>query len=212
MKIDFDNNDVFQTTEEIANAITHGLGAALSICAIVLLIIFSHGNPVKLVSTIIYSTTLFILYISSTLYHSITHKKTKYVFEIFDHASIYLLIAGTYTPFSLITLKGTLGWVIFSVVWILAILGIIYKIFFVKKFVIFSTLLYIAMGWLIIFALKPLSQNLNSKGMIFLFAGGILYTLGTIFYIWRKLPYHHAIWHIFVLGGSILHFFAILSI
>lgn len=209
---DFENKENFKIGEEIANAITHGVGALLSIAAIVLLIIFTYKIPLKLVSTVIYSSTLFLLYLSSTLYHSITNKKAKNLFEIFDHASIYLLIAGTYTPFSLMVLGGKIGWFIFFTIWILAILGIIYKIFFVKKFVVFSTILYIAMGWLVVFVLKPLSQNLDKLGMFFLFLGGIFYTVGTIFYIWRKIPYHHAIWHIFVLTGSIFHFFAILSI
>jgi len=209
---DFENKEEFKKGEEIANAITHGIGALLSISAIVLLVIFSHKNPSKLISTTIYSSTLFILYLSSTLYHSMTNKKAKNLFEIFDHASIFLLIAGTYTPFALTVLKGKIGWLIFSIVWILAILGIIFKVFFVKKFVIFSTLLYIAMGWLVIFVLKPLSIKLNHFGMLFLFIGGIFYTAGTIFYIWRKIPYHHAFWHIFVLAGSIFHFFAIILI
>ncbi|MBO8139350.1 MAG: hemolysin III family protein [Thermosipho sp. (in: Bacteria)] len=209
---DIENKETFKKGEEIANAITHGIGVLLSISAIVLLIIFTYKIPLKLISTVIYSSTLFLLYLSSTLYHSITNKKAKNLFEIFDHASIYLLIAGTYTPFALIVLNGKLGWFIFFIIWTLAVLGIIYKIFFVKKFVVFSTLLYIAMGWLVIFVLKPLSQNLDRLGMLFLFVGGILYTAGTVFYLWRKIPYHHAFWHVFVLAGSIFHFFAILSI
>lgn len=208
---DLENVEKFSIREEIANAVIHGIGALLSIVALVLLVVFSAINkqPWSIFSSIIYGSSLIILYSASTLYHSFQNKKVKELFEIFDHSAIYILIAGTYTPFALITLNGRLGWIIFSVVWILAAIGILFKIFFVKKFMILSTLLYIAMGWLVVFAMGPLVENLDFWGLFWLVIGGILYTLGTIFYIWRKIPYHHAIWHLIVLAGSICHFFSV---
>ncbi|QTA38452.1 hemolysin III family protein [Thermosipho ferrireducens] len=210
-KFDLKNEEKYSPKEEIVNAITHGIGALLSLVAIVLLVVFSsiEGNVWKIVSTSIYGFSLFVLYLFSTLYHSITHKKVKNIFEIFDHASIFILIAGTYTPFTLVTLRGTIGWILFGIVWTLAILGIVFKVFFVKQLRITSTLLYILMGWLVVFAMKPLVSNLPEKGVYWLVIGGIFYTIGTIFYIWRKIPYHHAIWHVIVLLGSISHFFAV---
>jgi hemolysin III len=208
---DLDNIEKYSIGEEIANAVIHGIGALLSIAALVLLIVFSAINkePWSIFSSIIYGSSLIILYLSSTLYHSFQNKKVKDLFEIFDHSAIYILIAGTYTPFTLITLHGKTGWILFSTVWILAAIGIVFKIFFVKKFRILSTLLYIAMGWLVVVALKPLVANLEFWGLFWLVLGGVLYTVGTIFYVWRKIPYHHALWHLIVLAGSICHFFAI---
>lgn len=198
--------------EEITNVILHGVGLGLAIAALVVLVVLSSmfGTVWHTVSFSIYGATLVILYLSSTLYHSFPHGKVKNIFKIFDHAAIYLLIAGTYTPISLITLRGGLGWAIFTVVWIIAVSGIVFKVFFVKKFKILSTLLYIAMGWLIVIAIKPLFLALNDTSVIFLVLGGVLYTAGTIFYAWRSLKYHHAIWHLFVLAGSICHFFTML--
>ncbi|MGY4687470.1 PAQR family membrane homeostasis protein TrhA [Petrotoga sp. DB-2] len=208
---DLDNIEKFTPGEEIANAVIHGIGALLSIAALVLLVVFSaiNGQPWSIFSSVIYGSSLIILYLSSTLYHSFQRKKIKDLFEIFDHSAIYILIAGTYTPFALITLSGRLGWIIFSVVWVLAAIGIIFKIFFVKRFRILSTILYIAMGWLVVFAMEPLVTNLDFWGVFWLVIGGILYTVGTIFYVWRKIPYHHALWHLIVLAGSICHFFSV---
>ncbi len=208
------NTESFRLREEIVNSITHGVAALLSIAALVLLIVFSavHGNPWYIVSFTIYGSTLVILYTISTLYHSFPNGVTKNVFEILDHSSIFLLIAGTYTPFTLVSLRGPLGWTIFGIVWGLAAVGIVFKVFFVKRFVILSTLLYIVMGWMIVISMKNLMAVLPEISLIFLVVGGILYTVGTIFYIKRKIPYHHAIWHIFVLGGSAFHFFAILEL
>lgn len=208
---DIENVEKFSIREEIANVVIHGIGALLSIVALVLLVVFSAINkqPWSIFSSIIYGSSLIILYSASTLYHSFQNKKVKELFEIFDHSAIYILIAGTYTPFALITLNGRLGWILFSVVWILAAIGILFKIFFVKKFMILSTLLYIAMGWLVVFAMGPLVENLDFWGLFWLVIGGVLYTFGTIFYIWRKIPYHHAIWHLIVLAGSICHFFSV---
>lgn len=208
---DLDNHEKYTLGEEIANSITHGIGALLSLAGLIILIIFSalKGSPLQTFSVIVYGTSLFLLYLASTLYHSIQHKKAKQILEIIDHSSIYLLIAGTYTPFTLVTLNGKIGWTIFITVWILALIGIILKPFFIKKFRILSTLLYIAMGWMIIFAIKPLIANLPASGIRWLVVGGLLYTIGAVFYIWRKIPYGHMIWHLFVLGGSISHFIAV---
>ena len=208
------NVEIFKFGEELANSITHGIGALLSVAALVLLIVFSsiHGNPWYIVSFTIYGSTLVTLYTISTLYHSFPKSTVKSVFEILDHSSIFLLIAGTYTPFTLISLRGSIGWTIFGTIWGLAAAGIIFKVFFIKKFVVISTLLYIVMGWMVVFVLKNLVESLPKTGLIFLIIGGVLYTIGTVFYIQRKIPYHHTIWHIFVLGGSIFHFFAVLSL
>ncbi|MBA4537776.1 hemolysin III family protein [Bacillus aquiflavi] len=198
--------------EEVANAITHGIGFLLSIPAFVLLIIFSlkTNDPWYVVSFTVFGGSMILLYLFSTLTHSIQHRKAKYVFEILDHAAIYILIAGTYTPFVLIPLRGGLGWILFGVIWTLAIAGIVFKMFFVKKFIILSTLIYIMMGWLVIIAIKPLYEALGTSGFTLLLTGGILYTIGSLFYVWRKIPYHHAIWHIFVLAGSSFMYFCIL--
>ncbi|MCP5455195.1 MAG: hemolysin III family protein [Thermotogae bacterium] len=204
--------EFFTTGEEVANSIIHGFGMLFSLAALVLMIIFSalEGTAWHVVSTSIFGVTLLLLYTSSTLYHALTNRKAKNLFEIFDHSSIYLLIAGTYTPFTLVTLRGPLGWTIFGIVWGMAVLGILFKIFFVKRFVFLSTLIYIIMGWMIIIGINPLMQNIDPNGIFWLVTGGILYTLGTVFYIWRKFRYHHAVWHLFVLAGSFCHFWCVL--
>ncbi len=206
------NIENYTIGEEIANAVTHGIGTLLAIAALVLLVIFSsiYGNAWYVVSFSIYGSSLVILYTMSTIYHALPRGKAKDIFEIFDHSSIFLLIAGTYTPFELITLRGSVGWTLFGITWGMAIMGILFKVFFVKKFVVLSTLIYIIMGWMIVFAIKPLFEKLPIDGIVFLVIGGIFYTLGTIFYIRRKMKYHHAVWHLFVIGGSAMHFFAIL--
>ncbi|MCC9021521.1 PAQR family membrane homeostasis protein TrhA [Bacillus nakamurai] len=203
---------MFTIKEEIANAVTHGIGVLLSIPALIFLIIFAvnYGSATDIVSFSIFGASMLLLYLSSTLLHSIQHKKTKDILEIIDHSAIYVLIAGTYTPFLLGPLKGTLGSTLLIIVWSLAIGGIVFKIFFVKRFIIFSTLVYLLMGWLIIIAIKPLYSSLSGPGFGLLLLGGLLYSAGTIFYIWRKIPFHHAIWHSFVLGGSASMFFCIL--
>lgn len=207
-----DNIENFTKGEEVTNAILHGIGLGLAIAALVVLVVFAriYGDVWYMASFSIYGSTLVMLYLSSTLYHSFPEGKVKNIFEIFDHSAIYLLIAGTYTPLTLISLRGSLGWTIFGIVWGIAVVGIVFKVFWVKKFVILSTLLYIVMGWLIIFAINPLLAAMNKTSIIFLVSGGLLYTLGTIFYVRRKMKYHHAIWHLFVLGGSVCHFFTIL--
>jgi len=203
---------VFSKKEEIANSITHGIGVMLSIAALVILIVYSslYGNIWHIVSFTIFGVTMFILYMSSTLLHSFPEGKVKDIFEIFDHSSIYFFIAGTYTPFLLIVIKGALGWTLFGIVWGLAIAGTVFKCFFVKKYLFTSTALYVVMGWLIVFAWKPLVNNLSPQGMTYLIIGGALYTLGAIFYVWRGFKYHHAVWHVFVLAASAAHFFCVL--
>jgi len=202
----------FSRQEEVANSITHGIGVLLSISALVILIVYSslYGTPWHVVSFTIFGITMFILYLSSTLLHSLPEGKAKDVFEIFDHSSIYFFIAGTYTPFLVIVIKGGLGWSLFGIVWFLAIAGTVFKCFFVKKYLFTSTILYVVMGWLIVFAWKPLTDTLSHEGMNYLVIGGALYTLGAIFYVWRAFKYHHAVWHLFVLAGSISHFFCVL--
>ncbi|KIL38769.1 hemolysin D [Gordoniibacillus kamchatkensis] len=200
--------------EELVNAITHGFGALLSIAALVLLIIFSslYGTALHVVSFTIFGATMLLLYLASTLVHSFPEGKLKDLFEIFDHSSIYLFIAGTYTPVLLTVIRGATGWVLFGVVWGTAALGLVFKAFLTKKFLFTSTLLYIAMGWLIVFAWRPLLLHASTDELVFLLVGGVLYTVGTVFYVWRGFKYHHAVWHLFVLGGSVFHFFAVLSI
>jgi len=202
---------IFTKGEEIANAISHGIGALLSVAALVLLIVDAavHGNAWHVVSFTLFGSTMLLMYIFSTMLHSLPSGKAKDVFEILDHSSIYFFIAGTYTPFLFLVVKGWEGWTIFGIVWGLAIGGTVFKSFFVKKFVFYSTLLYVIMGWLIVFAWKPLVENLHPNGILLLVIGGILYTLGSIFYVWRGFKYHHTLWHLFVIGGSAAHFFCV---
>lgn len=197
---------------ELANSITHGIGCALSIAGLAVLVALAavHGTARHVVACSIYGSTLVLLYLASTLYHSIWHEKTKRVFEIIDHSAIYLLIAGTYTPFTLIALNGGWGWSIFGVIWSLAVAGVVFKAFFTGRFPILSTAIYLGMGWLSLIAVKPLLDNLSAAGFAWLLAGGISYTVGTIFYGWVTLPFHHAIWHLFVMVGSACHFFSVM--
>ncbi|WP_067841952.1 PAQR family membrane homeostasis protein TrhA [Amphibacillus sediminis] len=202
----------FTLGEEIANAITHGIGILLSIAGLVLLIVFAslQGSAWHVISFTIFGITMVFLYTSSTLLHSLPPGKAKHVFEILDHSSIYFFIAGSYTPFLLIVVRGSLGWTLFGVVWAIAIGGTIFKVFFVKRFIIFSTVLYVVMGWLIVFSWDTLTSAIAKEGIVLLAVGGMLYTLGTIFYVWRGFKFHHMIWHLFVLGGTITHFFSVI--
>jgi len=195
--------------EEIANSITHGIGAALATAALTILVVFAalKGDMWRVVSFAIYGTSLVLMYISSTLYHAFTHKKVKQYFRIMDHSAIFLLIAGTYTPITLLPLRDTAwGWPIFGLIWGMAILGILFKLMFYGKLEKLSVLFYVLMGWLAIIAIKPMLANLPAGLLIWIAVGGLSYTLGIIFYAWTKLPYSHSIWHLFVLGGSISHF------
>jgi|SRR5699024_9781710 len=202
----------FSNKEEIAHAITHGLGALLSIVALIFLIMFAsiQSDTVLIVSVIVFGSTMLLMYTSSTLVHSLPIGKGKNIFLIIDHAAIYFFIAGTYTPLLLSTIEGAIGWTLFGIVWGMALLGTILQVFFVKRFVMLSTLVYILMGWLIVFAWRPLVDSLHVNGVILLVIGGLIYTCGAIFYLWKQVPYHHVIWHLFVVAGSALHFFAIL--
>ncbi|WP_188205637.1 PAQR family membrane homeostasis protein TrhA [Alkalibacillus aidingensis] len=202
----------YSNKEEAVNALTHGLGAFLSIAGLVILIVFSslNGNPWQVVSVTIYGVTMLMMYLSSTLVHSLPKGRAKEWFLFIDHSAIYLFIAGTYTPILLVLLRGPVGWTMFGVIWGVAILGIIFKVFFVNRFMIVSTLIYIFLGWFIVFVWKPLSAEMDLMGLIYLIIGGILYSVGSIFYMWRGFPYHHAVWHMFVVAGSAFHFFAIL--
>lgn len=197
--------------EEIANAITHGIGAALSIAGLVLLVVFSakRNDAWRTVSFSIYGATLIILYLMSVFSHSLSGK-VKRLFELFDFSAVYLLIAGTYTPITLIFLRGALGWSIFGIIWGLAIAGILFRVFFLGKFNVAGTIVYILMGWIIVFTLKPLLASTPKEFVYWIFAGGLSYTVGTVFYLFTKMPYHHPIWHLFVIGGSICHFFGFL--
>jgi hemolysin III len=204
--------DHYTLGEEIANSITHGIGAALSIAAMVLLIVLASqcGDPWRIVSFSIYGATLFLLYLASTLYHSFTGVRVKNFFRLMDHSSIFLLIAGTYTPVTLIAMRGPWGWTLFSLIWMMAVGGIIFETLFIGKYKGISLGIYIAMGWLAMIAIKPMLEMLPDGMMKWVVMGGLSYTLGIIFYAWKKMPYHHAVWHLFVLGGSILHFFGML--
>ncbi|KQU60896.1 MULTISPECIES: PAQR family membrane homeostasis protein TrhA [Rossellomorea] len=198
--------------EEIANAITHGIGLILSIPALIMLVLFAvdKGSAWHVVSFSIFGASMILLYLFSTLLHSFKPSKAKNVFAVLDHSAIYVLIAGTYTPLMLVSVRSALGWTLFGIVWGLAIVGIIFKCYFVDRFQIVSTLFYLVMGWLVLAAIKPLYESLTPAGFDLLLTGGILYSVGAIFYVWKKIPYNHAIWHLFVLAGSSFMYFCIL--
>jgi hemolysin III len=202
------------TGEEIANAITHGIGALLAIAALVVLVVMAamKGTVWHVVSFSVFGTTLVLLYFASTLYHSLVFTRAKNLFHKFDHISIYLLIAGTYTPFCLTALRGWIGWTVFSVVWACAIGGAVVKAISIGSRVRLSTSLYVLMGWVILVAIKPLYEVISLNGFVLLIAGGVSYTLGTIFFLRDQVKYNHSVWHLFVLGGSVLHFFAVISL
>lgn len=203
---------LYSLKEEIANGVTHGLGAVASIVGLAVLVGYAamNGDAQDVTAVAIFGASMILLYTSSTLYHSVPHDGARAVFKVLDHASIYILIAGSYTPFALISLRGDLGWEIFTIIWSLAAFGVIFKIFFTGKFDKLSTVIYLAMGWLIVFYGKSVTEAVPSGGMWLLLAGGLSYTVGVVFYVWDKLPFNHAIWHLFVLGGTVCHFFAVL--
>jgi len=197
--------------EEKLNVISHGIGFLLSIAALVLLVVYAsiYGTVWHVVSYSIYGGSLILLYLASTLYHSAKRSKLRGRLQIFDHAAIYILIAGTYTPFTLVTLNGTTGWIMFGITWAFALTGIILKIIFTGRFNLLSTIMYVFMGWIVVLAIKPLIHNLPFEGLMWLFAGGIFYTIGAVLYSIKSIKYNHAIFHIFVLAGSFCHFMAI---
>jgi hemolysin III len=205
-------NTSYSTTEEIANSITHGVGVLLSCCGLVYLVILAnrYGNGWHILAGAIFGSTLVLSYAASTLYHAIPDIGAKRILKVVDHAAIYLLIAGTYTPFTLISLHGAWGWSLFGTIWGLALLGVVLKITMLGRLAKISTFVYLLMGWIVVVAMKPLLTAVATGGLLLLFSGGLAYSIGVIFYVWKKLPYNHAIWHMFVLAGSLFHFFAIL--
>jgi hemolysin III len=198
--------------EEIVNSVTHGIGFSLSVAGLVILVVLGakRGDVWRIVSFSIYGVTLAALYAASTLYHSFHATRARDALRVIDHSAIYLLIAGSYTPFALVTLRGAWGWAIFGVVWGLAFAGISVKVFLLKKSLIISTALYLAMGWLAVIAIRPVLASLEPKGFAWLLGGGACYTIGVIFHFLKRTPFMHAIWHLFVLAGSICHYFAVL--
>jgi hemolysin III len=200
------------SAEEVVNSITHGIGAVLSIAGLVILIVAAaiHGDAWHIVSFTIFGVSLIVLYTSSTLYHSFSGEKIKGLFARFDHAAIFMLIAGTYTPFLLTTLRGALGWTFFGIIWAVAITGIVIRSIHLHKYRRLMVAIYLIMGWMFVFIINSMMKNLPGLSLLFLLIGGLSYSVGVFFYAWRKLPFGHGIWHLFVLGGSIMHFFAVL--
>jgi hemolysin III len=198
---------------ELANAVTHGLGTALAITALTLMVIQAslHGTARHIVSASLFGAALVLLYMMSTLYHSFRSESVKRVFRILDHWAIFMLIAGTYTPFCLVSLKGAWGWSLFGVIWGLAALGITFKSVFGPRLPALSTTIYIAMGWIVVIAIFPLWRTLPRPGIYWLFGGGLCYTGGVVFYAWKQLRFHHAIWHLWVLAGSACHVVAVIG-
>lgn len=206
------NRRQLTVAEEVVNGITHGIGALLSIAGLVILIITAvmHGNAWHIVSFTIFGVSLVVLYTSSTLYHTFTTKKLKDLFARFDHAAIFMLIAGTYTPFLLTTIRGPLAWTFFGIIWAVAITGMVIRSIYLFRFRRLMVFIYLIMGWMFVFMINSMIKSLPPLSLMFLFAGGLSYSIGVIFYAWRKLPFGHGIWHLFVLGGSIAHFFSVI--
>lgn len=198
--------------EELANSVSHGVGAGLGAVGLTVLVVLAiaGGDPFRIVSTSIYGASVVLLFLASTLYHAFQRPKLKYVFQVLDHAAIFLLIAGTYTPFALVTLRGPWGWTLLALVWGVAAVGIAFEALYLERFPVLSTLLYLAAGWMGLVVAVPLSQALSVEGWAWLLGGGLAYTLGVVFFVWERLPYHHTIWHLFVLAGAACHFFAVL--
>ncbi|MBY5948954.1 PAQR family membrane homeostasis protein TrhA [Photobacterium rosenbergii] len=202
----------YSVTEEVANSISHGLGMVFGIIGLVLLLVQAVSNgadALSITSLSIYGASMILLYLASTLYHAIPFERAKRALKTFDHCAIYLLIAGTYTPFLLITLRTPLAITLMAVIWAIALIGIVLKIAFVYRFKRLSLATYLTMGWLSLIAIYPLAMTLATGGLVLLAAGGIVYSIGVVFYVNKSIPYNHAIWHLFVLGGTVLHFLAI---
>ncbi|MEC9482815.1 MAG: hemolysin III family protein [Halomonas sp.] len=208
-----DSDSDYSVFEEFLHSISHGLGALLSLVGMVALIalvgLATHVDPWKVVGVSLYGATLMLLYTASTLYHGVRHPRLKRAFKILDHCAIYALIAGTYTPFLLVNLRGPLGWTLFGVIWGLALGGIALKLLWPQRFGVLRVAVYLIMGWLIVVASGEMGEHLSDTSLTLLVAGGITYTVGVIFYAIRAIPFHHAIWHLFVLGGSVCHYFAV---
>ena len=197
---------------ELANSVTHGVGLGLSIAGLAILVAFAslRGEAVHILACSVYGATLVFLYLASTLYHGVHAPRAKKVLQIIDHSAIYLLIAGTYTPLALISLRGAWGWTVFAVVWGIATAGVAFKIVFGDRFPVTTVLLYLGMGWLGVVIMEPLLDQIGTAGVVWLVIGGLAYTFGLIFFCWESLPHHHAIWHLFVMAGSTCHFFAVM--
>ncbi len=201
---------VFQTrTEEFFNSLTHGIGAGLAIAALVVLVVLS-SDVWRVVSFSVYGACLVALYLASTFYHAFSSPELKRVFRILDHSAIFLLIAGSYTPITLVAMKGAWGWTLFGLIWGFALVGLVLELFFIDRVRWLALVTYVGMGWLVVIAIKPLLHALPAGALWWLAAGGVFYTGGIVFYLWKRLPFNHAIWHLFVLGGSACHFFCFL--
>lgn len=198
--------------DELANSITHGVGLALATVGAVSLIVLAalHGSARHIVTCSIYASTLVLMYAASTLYHSVQVPRAKHILQIIDHSAIYLLIAGTYTPFTLVQIRGGWGWTLFGMAWGLCVLGIAWKALFIRRFAILSGIIYVLMGWMIVVATRPLLERVPPGAIAWLIAGGLAYTAGLFFFASKRIPHHHAIWHVFVLVGSLCHYIAIL--
>ncbi len=201
----------YRLGEIIANSVTHGVGAILALSGAVVLVVTAMGGTAwQKGGCSVFGGTLVLVYVCSTLYHSLARTRARQVLRIMDHAAIYLLIAGTYTPFVLVPLHGQLGWLLFGIVWSLAILGIIFKTLAIGRFAVASVVVYLGMGWLVVFAMRPLLHALTWHGILWISLGGLFYTAGIVFYAFDRLSYFHAFWHVFVLAGSTCHYFAVL--
>ena len=197
--------------EEVAHSLTHGIGLVLGFVGLVFLLILAArtGDPWRIVACAVYATTLVLLYLASTLYHALSFTRARHVLQVLDHSAIFLLIAGSYTPFALVSLRGPWGWTLLAIVWGLAVAGITAKVVFGPRWPVISTVLYLAMGWTVLIAVKPLVEHVAPGGIAWLVAGGLAYTGGVVFYAWERLRYSHAIWHVFVLAGSACHYVAV---
>jgi hemolysin III len=202
----------YSMAEEIASGVTHGIGFLLALAMLSVMVVYAalRGTAWHVVACALYGSTLVLLYAASTLYHGLTSARAKAVLKIIDHSAIFLLIAGTYTPFLLVPLRGVWGWFLFGVIWGLALVGIGFKLFFTGRFKRLSTLIYVGMGWIVVIAIRPLWLYLPLGGVIWLLAGGVFYTAGTVFYLNRRIAFNHAIWHGFVLAGSLCHFVSVM--
>ncbi len=207
-------NEFYTNGEEVINSLTHGAGAVFGLVALVVLVVMAlnRGTGWHVAGYSIYGVTLILLFLASSVYHAVQHTRLRPVFRRIDHAAIYIFIAGCYTPFALIALRGTAGWVMLGLIWGMALAGVLFKIWFINRWVVLSTLAYIAMGWLGIIMFPQLAGAIPTYGVVLLVVGGVVYTAGVLFYALDRIPYNHAIWHLFVLGGSICHFVAIYSL
>ncbi|NLJ30507.1 MAG: hemolysin III family protein [Clostridiales bacterium] len=203
----------YSLPEELISAITHGIGVGLSIAGLAVLLVFGHHDALTMASVFVFGVTMILLYLVSTLYHGLGVNRAKRVFRVLDHCTIFLLIAGTYTPISLVCFGGATGWLIFDIVWGVAVLGIILNAIDLKRFTKLSMACYIGLGWLVVFFFKPLLERLDSTSIVLLIAGGVIYTVGAVIYgVGKKVKYMHSLWHFFVMGGTIFHYFVIYRI